>query len=129
MANQLKMAMVHAILTLARLGWSQRRIAGELGIDRETVARYVHAPPADSKPATNPIPGSEPLPEAIAGAKRVKELRVFVSLRRHKSSVGRRRGALWSFRGRSAICYWREQDEARASERGIPRSSGAMGGK
>jgi transposase len=69
MANQLKMAMVHAILTLARLGWSQRRIAGELGIDRETVARYVQAPPPDSKPATNPIPGSEPLPEAIPGAK------------------------------------------------------------
>ena len=39
MANQLKMAVVHAILTLARLGWSRRRIARELGIDRETVAR------------------------------------------------------------------------------------------
>ena len=50
------------------LGWSQRRIAEELGIDRETVARYVHSPPADSKPATNPIPGSEPVPEAIPGA-------------------------------------------------------------
>jgi transposase len=68
MANQLKMAMVHAILTLMRLGWSQRRIAQELEVDRETVARYVHSPPADSacpcepseaKPATNPIPGSE----------------------------------------------------------------------
>ncbi|HEV58127.1 MAG TPA: IS21 family transposase [Phycisphaerales bacterium] len=58
MANQLKMAVVHAILTLAQLGWSQRRIAGVLGVDRETVARYVHSPPADSKPATNPIPGS-----------------------------------------------------------------------
>jgi transposase len=60
MANQHKMAVVQAILTLARLGWSQRRIAGELGIDRETVARYVHSPPGDSKPATNPIPGSVP---------------------------------------------------------------------
>jgi len=69
MANQLKMAVVQAILTLARLGWSQRRIAGELGIDRETVARYVHSPPADSKPATNPIPGSAPLAEGILGAK------------------------------------------------------------
>jgi hypothetical protein len=47
MANQLKMAMVHAILTLTRLGWSQRRIAQELEVDRETVARYVHSPPAD----------------------------------------------------------------------------------
>jgi transposase len=69
MANQLKMAVVQAILTLARLGWSQRRIAGELGIDRETVARYVHSPPGYSKPATNPIPGSGPGPEAIVGAK------------------------------------------------------------
>lgn len=59
MANQLKMAVVHAILTLAGLGWSHRRIAEHLGIHRETVARYVHSPPADSKPATNPIPGSE----------------------------------------------------------------------
>ncbi|MFU8832735.1 MAG: IS21 family transposase [Wenzhouxiangella sp.] len=67
MANQLKMAVVHAILTLARLGWSQRRIAQELGIDRETVARYVHSGPGDSKPATNPIPGSEAVPEAILG--------------------------------------------------------------
>ena len=59
MANQLKMAVVHAILTLTGLGWSQRRIAQVLGIDRETVARYVHSPPAEAKPATNPIPGSE----------------------------------------------------------------------
>jgi len=40
MANQLKMAMVNAILTLKQRGWSQRRIARELGINRETVARY-----------------------------------------------------------------------------------------
>jgi hypothetical protein len=59
MANQLKKAVVHAILTLKQLGWSQRRIAEELRIDRETVARCVHSPLADSKPATNPIPGSE----------------------------------------------------------------------
>ena len=68
MANQLKMAVVHAILTLVKLGWSQRRIAQVLGVDRETVARYVHSPPADSKPATNPIPGLEPAPEAILGS-------------------------------------------------------------
>ena len=45
MANQLKMAAVHAILTLHGLGWSQRQIAEKLGIHRETVARYVHPPP------------------------------------------------------------------------------------
>jgi len=47
MANQLKMAMVNAILTLQQRGWSQRRIARELGIDRETVARHIHLPGAE----------------------------------------------------------------------------------
>jgi len=41
MANQLKMAVVNAILTLQKRGWSQRRIARELGINRETVASAV----------------------------------------------------------------------------------------
>ena len=59
MANQLKMAMANAILTLQQRGWSQRRIARELGIDRETVARYVSLPGADPKPATNAPTGSD----------------------------------------------------------------------
>ena len=84
MANRLKMARVQSILSLHAQGWSQRRIARELGIDRETVSRYVRAGqrpaarreldgrrfktrqcrrlpgpglPADSKPANAPIPG------------------------------------------------------------------------
>jgi len=40
-ANQLKMAKVHSILTLHERGWSFRRIARALGIHRETVQRYV----------------------------------------------------------------------------------------
>jgi IS30 family transposase len=59
MANQLKMAMVNAIWTLKQRGWSNRRIARELGIDRETVARYIHLWESDSKPATNAPTGSE----------------------------------------------------------------------
>jgi transposase len=43
MSNRLKMAEEQAILTLARLGWSYRRIAAEVGVDRETVARHVKA--------------------------------------------------------------------------------------
>lgn len=38
--NQLKMDIKQSIETLTRLNWSQRKIARELGIDRETVARY-----------------------------------------------------------------------------------------
>jgi hypothetical protein len=81
MSNHLEMAMMHSIMTLHQRGWSQRRIARELDIDRETVARHLgsakaagggsNPPPGsqavgagveDSKPATaaaNPPPGSE----------------------------------------------------------------------
>ena len=59
MANQLKMAMVNAILTLKQRGWSHRRIVQELGINRETVARYVNLWQTNPKPATNAPPGSE----------------------------------------------------------------------
>jgi transposase len=54
MANLLKMAMIETIRTLHRRGWSQRRIAGELGINRETVARYLRQADSESKPATAP---------------------------------------------------------------------------
>jgi transposase len=72
MANRLKMAMVQTVIRLAEQGWSYRRIARELGIHRETVARLVaeskpaKAPPgcdggdAESKPAKAP-PGSDGL--------------------------------------------------------------------
>ena len=53
--NRLEVSLQQTIITLAQRGWSQRRIARELAVDRETVKRY--APPA--KPATNPTAGSE----------------------------------------------------------------------
>ncbi len=68
MANQLKMDMVNAILTLKQRGWSQRRIAREFGINRETVAKYLNLPDADSKPATNAPTGSEGSKPATAPA-------------------------------------------------------------
>jgi transposase len=77
--NQLKMDLRQSIISLSDNGWSQRRIARELGINRETVARYRReqreegqAKPANmpagspeaaaSKPATLPTgsPASEP---------------------------------------------------------------------
>jgi len=58
MANQLKMADVQALMALHERGWSKRRIARELGIDRETVGRYVRlADAVMAKPASAP-PGS-----------------------------------------------------------------------
>jgi len=61
MANQLSVAKMHSILTLHDRGWSQRRIARELGIDRETVARHLRrAGAVAAKPATaaNALTGS-----------------------------------------------------------------------
>lgn len=48
MANRLKMAVQHTIITLAQQGWSKRRIARQLGLDRDTVARYVRAAAAET---------------------------------------------------------------------------------
>jgi len=59
MANQLKMAVANVIITLKQRGWSNRRIARELGIDRATVKRHLELARNDSKPATNAPPGSE----------------------------------------------------------------------
>jgi transposase len=58
MANQLKMAVANAIITLHQRGWSNRRIARELGIDRETIKRHLELSRNGSKPATNAPPGS-----------------------------------------------------------------------
>jgi transposase len=61
MANLLKMALIESIFTLRRRGWSVRRIAQELGIHRETVARHLKQGPVASKPANAPL-GSEAIP-------------------------------------------------------------------
>jgi hypothetical protein len=58
MANLLKMAISQTIRTLHHRGWSQRRIADELGISREAVACHLRQAQPPPKPA-NATPGSE----------------------------------------------------------------------
>lgn len=54
MANQLRVAQIHSILTLYERGWSCRRIARELGVHRETVSKYVRRGVDPPEPATAP---------------------------------------------------------------------------
>jgi len=58
MANQLKMADRQAIVALHKRGWRNRRIARELEVDREAVAKCIRAAACASKPAKAPL-GSE----------------------------------------------------------------------
>src|SRR5687768_809446 len=70
MANVLKMALIESILSLHALRYSQRRIARELGVDRETVRKYLRERLSGAKPAIAPTGsgGSKPasFPEAPA---------------------------------------------------------------
>jgi transposase len=59
--NELNVNLQHSILTLAANGWPLRRIARELGINRETVGKYLRL--AHSKPAISTL-GSEPGPDS-----------------------------------------------------------------
>jgi transposase len=68
-ANQLKMALIDTIQRLRQQAWSQRRIAKELQIDRETVARYLAQAEAP-KPATLEGALSDSKPATLEGALR-----------------------------------------------------------
>ena len=59
MSNSLKVSLQTTIYSLSDRGWSRRRIARELGIDRETVGRYLRL----AKPAISTA-GSEEAGEA-----------------------------------------------------------------
>ena len=75
MANVLKMAKIQSILSLHASGWNQSRIAAELGLDRETVRKYLRQQLQGPKPANAPtgcesskpaeftgLPGPQPKP-------------------------------------------------------------------
>jgi transposase len=63
-SNRLMMAMIETILSLHQRHWSQRRIALELGIDRETVARHLAQAERESKPARAPTGSEAPATES-----------------------------------------------------------------
>ncbi len=75
--NQLNVSLQHSIVTLAASGWSRRRIARELGINRETVGKYLRLEESNpaistlgSQPATHPDPAiSTSGSEAVADSK------------------------------------------------------------
>lgn len=65
--NRLKVNVQQSILTLARCGWSRRRIALQLGVDRATVRRYLEAAKAAAiSNAAISTSGSPPSPEPNA---------------------------------------------------------------
>ena len=68
MSHLIKVATIDIILSLHRRGWSQRRIASELDINRETVARYLQRSEAASKPANAPA-GSGRAPDSVKTSK------------------------------------------------------------
>ena len=61
--SELNVNLQHSILTLAGNGWSNRRIARELDINRETVGKYLllaRPKPAISTPGSEADPNSKP---------------------------------------------------------------------
>ncbi len=72
MANQLGMDKVQAIFALHDVGWSNRRIARELGIHRTTVAGYFETR-GDSKPTKVPTGSEGKSDEANEGSRSLCE--------------------------------------------------------
>src|SRR3569832_1044487 len=62
------MALIESILSLHAQHWSQRRIARELQIDRETVRKYLTERISGSKPAIAPTGSGGPKPATFSGA-------------------------------------------------------------
>jgi hypothetical protein len=66
--NHLNVSLQHFITTLAGKGWSARKIARELSINRETVGKYLRQKTASSNPAIPPAGSageSDPKPALV----------------------------------------------------------------
>ncbi len=126
MSNLLKVAMIDLILSLHRQGLSQRRIASELGINRETVARYLSQPRDAAKPANAPS-GS------IDSCGRVKTsqcaLRLDRQLRQSQNQPMRPPARLLLSQGQTPICHrplWSRRESDAAAVGRVTASPGAM---
>jgi len=81
MANCKSMTVKHPILTCYERGWSKSRIARELGVHRETVARYIRlarrpeaaTSPPDSKPSIPPTGSAIAKPSILPAGNSVAE--------------------------------------------------------
>jgi transposase len=87
MGNRLKMAIINSIQTLSEQGWSQRRIARSLGINRETVANHLKSlEKGDSNPAISTA--GENRKPAISTAGRQSLCAAFTSVIEDKVEAG-----------------------------------------
>lgn len=82
--HELKLDFQEAIVRLRAKGWSRRAIARELGVNRETVGRYLRLA---AKPATEAPAGSEPVKET-AGATTVVALAALAEAKPAKAPTG-----------------------------------------
>jgi len=66
MANRLKMALIDAILSLKARGWSNRRVAHELDVDRDTVSRQLRANAAKAPIGPDGLPAESNAAKGIS---------------------------------------------------------------
>jgi transposase len=67
MANLLNVAIIESIQALHAQRWSARRIARELGVDRETVGKYLRRGSCAPKPANLPTGSADSKPATLTG--------------------------------------------------------------
>lgn len=68
MAYRLKMALIEAIVSLKARGWSNRRIARELGVDRDTVSRQLRSNAAKAPIGISEVPAEANAAKAPIGS-------------------------------------------------------------
>jgi transposase len=103
MANRLKMALIDAILFLKARRWSNRRIASELDVDRETVARQLRRAEL-SNAAKAPIGSAEAPAESNAAKAPIGSAEAPAESNAAKAPIG----SATTERTRSACEPWRE---------------------